>query len=236
MTKVGILDDEILICETLFKYLNELGYEVPDYAITYEEGLELLNRDKPDIMLLDINISGPLSGIDFAHHIRAHHNIPLIFVSSYSDKTTIDSAKTAKPNGYLIKPFSKEDLYSSIETAISNFGVNSLGNTSSTKDSTLFIKQDSAYIKVQTDDILYVKSDSVYLYIHTSGKKYLFRETLKKMLDNLPHQHFLQVHRSYIINLSKITSVSAEYVTIGEEMIPVSKSYKEELMKKIHLL
>ena len=94
MTKVGILDDEVIICETLNKYLLELGYEVPDYAMSYEEAVELVNNHTPDIMLLDINTNGEKNGIDFAKYLRMHHNIPLIFVSSYSDKATLEQAKT----------------------------------------------------------------------------------------------------------------------------------------------
>lgn len=239
MTKVGILDDEVLICETLSKYLKELGYDVPDYAVSFDEGIELLKNHQPDIMLLDININGPLSGIDFALHIREHYHIPLIFISSYSDKTTIDTAQTAKPNGYLIKPFTKEDLYSSIETAVSSFSspfIHKDDGSHKYASDAIFIKQNSVYEKVPTNSILYIKSDGVYIEIHTTEKKLLVRETLKKMTEILPGEHFIQVHRSYIINIHHVTALNSEFIITDNHSIPISKSMKDSLMEKLHLL
>jgi len=131
MTKVGILDDEVIICETLNKYLIELGYQVPDYAMNYDEAVKLAINHKPDIMLLDININGKKNGIDFAKYLRENHNIPLIFVSSYSDKTTLEQARNVQPNGYLVKPFTKNDLFAAIEVALSNFSIQPILEVSS---------------------------------------------------------------------------------------------------------
>ncbi len=182
MTKVGILDDEIVICETLSKYLKELGYHVLDYALNYEEAIELLETNLPDIFLLDINIGGKKSGVDLAKYIRENYNIPLIFISSYSDKETILSAKKVSPNGYLVKPFNKEDLFAAIEIAIGNFSIRTEQNQISSElkllSDAFFIKQDSLYIKICFNDIYYFKSEGVYVEIYAKSKKYLFRETL----------------------------------------------------------
>ena len=126
--------------------------------------------------------------------------------------------------------------YYAIETAINNFKASVSNSSVNTKDSTIFIKQDNAYVKLQIDDILLIKSEGVYVHICTSDKKYLYRDTLKNMTENLPRDIFYQVHRSYIVNVSKIKSITSEYVSINSEIIPVSKSYKEELMKKLNLL
>lgn len=242
MTRVGILDDEVVICETLSKYLRELGYDVLDYALTYDEAIDLLSNQQPDIMLLDININGPLTGIDFAKHLRENYEIPLIFISSYSDKNTIDTAKTSKPNGYLVKPFTKDDLYAAIEVSVNNFGTQQIESKShkdpgSVISDAIFIKQDSLFVKVVFTDILFIKSDGVYLEIHTcDDKKFIQRETLKNMLDLLPENKFFQVHRSYIINIDHISALNSEFVVVGKEPVPISKSQKEALMQKLNLL
>lgn len=242
MTKVGILDDEVIICETLNKYLLELGYDVPDYAMSYDEAVELCNNHKPDIMLLDININGEKNGIDFAKFLRQNHNIPLIFVSSYSDKTTVEQAKEAKPNGYLVKPFSKNDLFAAIEVALSNFSIqskeeeNTLEKNFKLLTDAIFIKQDSLYIKVYFKDVLYVKSEGVYAEIFTKEKKYLIRETLKNLLEILPSDSFFHIHRSYIVNINFVTAVNTEYVVVEKETIPMSRTSREEFLKRLNLL
>lgn len=242
MTKVGILDDEVIICETLSKYLLELGYEVPDYAMSYDEAVDLVNQHLPDIMLLDINTNGEKNGIDFAKYLREKHNIPLIFVSSYSDKATLEQAKTVLPNGYLVKPFTKNDLFAAIEVALSNFStkLNSEKNTEEKNfkllTDAIFIKQDSLYIKVYFNDILYIKSEGVYAEIFTKEKKYLIRETLKNLLEILPSDSFFHIHRSYIININFVSAVNTEYVVIEKETIPMSRTSREEFLKRLNLL
>ncbi len=237
MTKVGILDDEVIICETLNKYLLELGYNVPDYAMNYNEALNLIAIHKPDIMLLDINIGGNKTGIDVADYIRKNYNMPLIFISSYSDKNTLQSAIETQPNGYLLKPFTKNDLYAAIETALSNFSTNNIPNNSlKLLPEAFFIKQDSMYVKVKFTEIKFIKSEGVYAEIFTINKKILIRETLKNLMDVLPKEKFYQVHRSYIVNLVYIDAVNSEFLLIEKETIPISRNSREEFIKRLNFL
>lgn len=243
MIKIGILDDEAIICETITKYLVELGYDVLDYAMNFEEGLTLIQNEKPDIMLLDINIGGIKSGIDLAQYIRENYQIPLIFISSYSDSNTLSSAKQVKPNGYLVKPFSKEDLFTSIEIALSNFSstINANNGDISSKDYKLlkdafFIKQGNLYVKIYFKDIIYVKSDGVYAEIFTSHKKYLIRESLKNLQAILPETDFFQIHRSYIVNVNCIDAVNTEYIVIQKEVLPISRNSREAFLMKLNLM
>lgn len=243
MIKIGILDDEAIICETITKYLVELGYDVLDYAMNFEEGLALIQNEKPDIMLLDINIGGIKSGIDLAQYIRENHQIPLIFISSYSDSSTLSSAKKVKPNGYLVKPFSKEDLFTSIEIALSNFSstINANNEDISIKEYKLlkdafFIKQGNLYVKIYFKDIIYVKSEGVYAEIFTSQKKYLIRESLKNLQTILPETDFFQIHRSYIVNVNCIDAVNSEYIVIQKEVLPISRNSREAFLMKLNLM
>ncbi|MBL7883260.1 MAG: response regulator [Bacteroidia bacterium] len=243
MVKIGILDDEVIICETISKYLRELGYTVPEYAMNYAEGIELLEQQHPDIMLLDINIGGEKNGVDLALHIREKYNIPLIFISSYSDKSTIESAKKAQPNGYLVKPFSKEDLYVAIEVSLNNFAANTsppkkneLNQQIKLLNDAIFIKQDSLYTKIYFKDILYIKSEGVYAEFYSKEKKYLIRETLKNLIEILPSDSFFLTHRSYIVNINAINAVNSEYVIIENESIPISRAIKDDFLKRLNLI
>src|SRR5690606_28810827 len=101
--------------------LEEIGYEIVDNVIVYEQAVEVLKNKEVDMVLIDIILASDKTGIDLGKHIRENYNIPFIFVTSNSDRATVENAKTVKPNGYLVKPFEQQDLYTSIEIALSNF-------------------------------------------------------------------------------------------------------------------
>lgn len=119
--KVLIVEDEPLIAENLAMYLNNSDFEVVAMAFDYEEALKALEATRPDIALLDINLESEKDGVDLAHHIRKQYQIPFIFLSSYSDKPTIDRVKETEPSGYLVKPFNESSLLTTLEISISNF-------------------------------------------------------------------------------------------------------------------
>src|SRR5690606_11829129 len=128
--------------------------------------------------------------------IREKYNIPFIFVTSNSDRATVENAKTVKPNGYLVKPFEQQDLYTSIEIALSGFNYSEKSgekefndekplSNSVLKDS-IFVKKQHLYYRIQFDDIRFIKADNVYLEVNTVDKKFLVRSPLKDYLEKLP--------------------------------------------------
>jgi DNA-binding NarL/FixJ family response regulator len=119
--KVIIVEDEPLIAENLAMYLNNIDFEVVAMAYDFEEALKALESTSPDIALLDINLESDRDGVDLAHLIKKKYQIPFIFLSSYSDKPTIDRVKDTAPSGYLVKPFNESSLLTTLEISISNF-------------------------------------------------------------------------------------------------------------------
>ena len=120
-SKVLIVEDELIVAEDLKEILLELGYRVTGIAKDIEEAKDILIKKVTDIVLLDIRLRDGDNGIDLARFIRKNYKLPIIFITSYSDKDTIKQAKQVKPDGYLVKPIEKGDIYSSIEIALSNF-------------------------------------------------------------------------------------------------------------------
>src|SRR5664279_6566958 len=119
--KIGIVEDELVIARTIVSTLDELGYSHGGPAINYTEAMEMLVNDKPDLLLLDIQLSGRKDGIDVAQKINELYQLPFIFLTANSDAETIDRAKKVKPHAYIVKPFTKEELFAAIEIAFSNF-------------------------------------------------------------------------------------------------------------------
>jgi len=116
--RVLIVEDEPLIAEDISDFLGSINYTCAGIAYDSETALDMLVNRNPDIALLDINIEGSLNGIEVAEIIRKKYSIPFIFLTSHSDKETLDKAKLTLPYGYIVKPFNEKDLISSIEMAV----------------------------------------------------------------------------------------------------------------------
>ena len=116
--RVLVVEDEPLIAFDISQFLTKANYSCVGIAHDSETALDMMLNRYPDIALLDINIEGHHNGIELAKMIRKNYNFPFIFLTSHSDKLTLDEAKPTLPYGYIVKPFSGEDLISSIEMAI----------------------------------------------------------------------------------------------------------------------
>lgn len=116
-----IIEDEALIAHDIGRRIKKLGYEVAGIKVDSQDALNFLELNSPDLILCDIQIEGPIDGIELATHIRKEKKIPLIFVTAYSDRATLERAKDAMPYGYIVKPFNNRDLFSTIEMALNKY-------------------------------------------------------------------------------------------------------------------
>ena len=116
--RVLIVEDEALIAAEIEMYLEQGGYKVVGHARNGDLALDLVASRNPDIVLLDITIKGTLDGIDVAHIIRKNHKIPFVFLTSHADSVTLSKAKQSMPYGYIVKPFTANDIKSNLEIAL----------------------------------------------------------------------------------------------------------------------
>lgn len=246
--KILIVEDNVIIADDMQSMLEEIGYEVVDNVIVYEQAVEVLKNNHVDLVLIDIILASDKTGIDLGKHIRSQYNIPFIFVTSNSDKATVENAKTVKPDGYLVKPFEQQDLYTSIEIALSNFNYakktsakemdagdegESLTSNSVLKDS-IFVKKQHLYYRIQFGDIQFIKADNVYLEVNTVDKKFLVRSPLKDYLEKLPKNKFYRAHKSYIVNVDHIDAINSKDIMINNTLIPISKDFKEFIISSMN--
>ena len=237
--KILVIEDELLIAEDIRMHLEKLSYDVIGIASSFNEVKEIIDSATPDIALVDIMISGNKDGIETASYLKEHLKIPIIFLTSHADKPTIERAKQVNPDGYLVKPFNSNDLFTSIEIAFSNHVKHSMSEKESEshpEDSfilkdCIFIKKDYLLVKIKFDELRYIKSDGNYVEIFCENKKFLTRSTLKDFIQKLPPNRFVQVHKSYAINIEYIDAIEYSNLIIGKETIPLSRSYAEELKK-----
>lgn len=113
-----IVEDDDIIARVADWRLKNLGYTVCGRATTSTETMKLVVEQRPDLVLMDINIKGDLDGIETAKMIKQGFNIPVIFVTSHSDGVTLERAKAASPDGFIVKPFDDNDLRVAIELAL----------------------------------------------------------------------------------------------------------------------
>lgn len=247
--RILIVEDNVIIADDMQSMLEEIGYEIVSSVMAFEQAVKVLAENEVDLVLIDIVLASDKTGIDLGKHIREKYNIPFVFITSNSDRATVESAKLVKPNGYLVKPFEQQDLYTAIEIALSNFSESgshdsstnfdsqSEENTSSSgilKDS-IFVKKQHLYYRIPFKDIMYIKADNVYLEVYTKEQMFLVRSPLKDYLEKLPSNSFFRSHKSYIINVEHVMAVNAKDVLIGNELIPISKDFKDFILKAMNL-
>jgi DNA-binding LytR/AlgR family response regulator len=244
MIKILIVEDEGIIAEDMNQMLSDMGYEVLETAMDYEEALEILSTETPDLILLDVNLRGKKDGIDLAEVINEKYQVPFIFTTSFSDTQTLERAKHVSPVNYLVKPFKKEQLFTAIEMALFAISektkVEELNKTEEVdnlviKDS-LFIKDKYRYTKLVLAEILWLKAEGNYIEIHLKDRKELIRSTLTQFLEKINKANFLRTHKSYAINLDYLTRLEPTEVFILDIAVPITKTYSESLVKRLEVL
>lgn len=113
-----IIEDEILIAEELKERLSRLGYSVIGAVDSADEGIAIATRELPDVVLMDIRLRGGKDGIQAAREIRQQVDLPIVYVTAYSDPLTVERVKRTDHDGFILKPFHRHDLQSTIQIAI----------------------------------------------------------------------------------------------------------------------
>jgi DNA-binding LytR/AlgR family response regulator len=237
--KIGLVEDELLIAEKIKMILEEIGYAVCNPASSFDEAIEMIKAEKPDFVLLDINLGKEKDGIDIAQKINEDFFLPFIFLTANSDRVTLERAKAVKPYAYLVKPFTKEELFTSIEIAVNNFNAAKqavLQKPVADNKNHIFIRDNYRFIKILFRDIAYLESLENYVVIHTVDKKnIIYRSTFSEFLSQLPAEMFFRIHRGYAIQTELIENIQNTEVTLAGISIPLSNTYRESLFLHLNI-
>ena len=244
--KILIVEDEMIIAANISLQLTKLGYNIVGTVPRSEEALSCIKQNLPDIVLMDINLKGDLDGIETVKLIQKNHNVAVIYLTANADEANFNRAKSTHPHAFISKPFKKLDLQRAIELTVNRILQEQTGNVdinSSAVESSpfmlsdcIFVRHHDKMVKVEIKDILYIEAERNYCRIYSKGKEYLLVTTLKDMDEKLPNKHFIRVHRSFIVNLSQIDEIATSHIVISKKAIPVSKSLKEELLKRLQTI
>jgi CheY-like chemotaxis protein len=113
-----IVEDEILIAEDLKERLTRFGFSVIATVGTAEEGIAIATAERPDLVLMDIRLKGEKDGIQAVEEIRRDVDLPIVYLTAYSDRHTVERARQSSHDAFLLKPFQTEELQSTIEVAL----------------------------------------------------------------------------------------------------------------------
>ena len=237
--RILIVEDDMIIAANISLQLSKLGYEVTGVESRGEEAIHHARENHPDIILMDVNLKGNIDGIETARCIQKMLDIPLIYLTANADENTFQRAKETHPYAFISKPFNKLNLERTIALVVEKIEEGKNGDSEKHSyeeglEDRIFIRSNGKLIKVMLDEILYVEADRNYCNIITANQNYLVVNSLNTFAEKLVNSDFIRVHRSFIVNLKKLDAVADSHLEINRKVIPVSKMYKEDLLRMIN--
>ncbi len=230
--KCLIVDDNPMARAVLRQMVTQIAWL--ELAGECENALQVVNflqKEKIDLLFLDVEMPG-MSGLELLETLPQK---PIVILITSKEDYAVQ-AFSLRVADYIVKPISLTRFTAAVQYAreLKHTQKESAGN--SIQEKFLFIRANNALTKINFDDILYVQALDDYVSIVTKDKKHTVHITMKALLENLPVPQFCRVHRSYIVALDKIESIADNMIVIAKQVIPLSESYKTELMSRLNLI
>jgi len=204
--------------------------EVKKSLASSQEALLWLSENQVDLLFLDMEMP-EISGLQL---LRALSYKPEVIIISSNPNYAVEAFEFSVTD-YLLKPIKD---YARFLQAVNKVSAKQKPQKKETKDidGNLFVRIDSLLLKLNLDDVFWIEASGDYIKIQTTEKNHIVYSTLKKIEEKLPPQKFVRVHRSFIINISKISNIDPNNLEINKKIIPISSTYKEELLDRIKVL
>ena len=233
MIRCIIIEDEPMAQEVLKDYIKKIPFlELVGSYRNSIKALEEIQNKEIDLIFLDINMPD-ITGIQF---LKALENQPMvIFTTAYSQYAV--ESYDYKAVDYLLKPIEFERFLKAATRALKQYRLVHDKNTADNKTEppeSILIKSGTEYHQVNPDEIFFIESAGNYVTFFTPKKKIISLMTMKNVLELLPPNQFLQIHKSYIVSFKHIEIIEKDRVWIKKREIPVGETYKENLQKFIH--
>lgn len=225
MIRVIAIDDEPLalqvietFCEKLPQLKLEKTFNSPKEALVY------CNNFPVDLLFLDIQMPG-LTGLDVIKKLP--YPVAVVFTTAYENYAL--EGYNLDVLDYLLKPFSFDRFNKAVQK-VEHFLANKKRASDAVEYGSIFIRADYSLIKLELQSILYIEGLDDYVKIHLeSSKPIVARYTMKSILQQLPEQQFVRIHRSYIVPVKRISQIKTRFVCIGNTELPIGSSYENQL-------
>ncbi|GHN00632.1 DNA-binding response regulator [Cytophagales bacterium WSM2-2] len=220
-----IIEDEKPAQEILKSFLSRV--EWIELKGTFDDAiaaLDYLNNHEPDLIFLDIQMPS-LTGIEF---LKVTKNLPQVIITTAYSEYAIDAFEL-DVRDYLVKPFSFERFLKAVNRVTTKPDVKQvyqINSSETTRHSFAFFNVNKTMVKVMFDEVLYIESMREYVYIHTPGGKVITKMGIGEM-EKILTDGFLRIHRSFLVNQSKVSSYNAEEIFIDKISLPIGPNYKK---------
>jgi len=225
-----VIEDEPLAQNVLKKYIEDLpALELVAICNNALEAQGMIQSKNIQLIFLDINLP-KLSGINFLKTLP--HTPAVVFTTAYPEFAVEGFELDAID--YLLKPFSFERFLKAVNKVSAKTGPSAKAAVEEKNtDDFIFLKADKKVYKIDLEDILFAEATGDYVKVVTKDGQYIANVTLKKLLEELPAQGFIRVHKSYIISASKIKFFEGNYVKVGNTDIPIGAAFREEIFARL---
>lgn len=228
--KILIVEDEPFAAEELQEKLEKLNHEVTGIAESYDEALELIRSNKPELVLVDIELKGELTGIDLSEELN-RQGISFIYISSMEDLSVYYKAKTTGPVEYLPKPVNSLSLRYALEEVKMEIA------TLKSKRMHFFHDKNGIKKRIEVDQIVYVKAGGMYCEVFFTDvtTPWMLSVPMGNLIKDLNHPDLIQIHRSYTINRNYVQKIQGSTVqmTVGP-FLTITKPYKENFFRFVN--
>lgn len=221
--KTIIIEDEPIAQEKLLKYIEKIDF-IDNLAVFESpvESINFLHNHVVNLIFLDIK-TPEMNGLDFLNSLV---KMPKVIITSAYSEYAIEGYKY-NVSYYLLKPFDFSKFLKAVNKVFNEI-------QSHNKNKLLFLKTGNYYQTIDISEIMYIKSEKDYLNIILEDKNILTLDTFSSISEKLDMKNFVRVHRSYMVSLSKIQKVEKDRIYIGNEVIPISNTYKEKFYQLIN--
>ncbi|MVM38368.1 response regulator [Spirosoma sp. HMF3257] len=244
--RILIVEDDLFMATDMEESLINAGYVICGKAPTYEEAIRLMRQNLPDIVLVDITLSGPADGITTVKELMRIKWAPVIYITGSSEIETFNRAKSTFPAAFLHKPFRIRELSAQIDLAMHNFYAGNINGAPELPDHT-FLPTSSGYIRVIKSEIQFVKADrgNAELFLTNSGfhriyptKPYQPISISLNMGKLVPYlsSGFYQLSRSLIINLNYLDRIESNRLYIGSQEISIPDGARKPLIDRLQVV
>ncbi|MDR0195338.1 MAG: LytTR family DNA-binding domain-containing protein [Myroides sp.] len=226
--KCLVIDDEPLARRAIIEYINKVDFlQASESCASALEAQELIENNTYDLMFLDINMPY-LTGIDFLESIKQPPLV--IFTTAYSEYAL--EGYRLQVVDYLLKPIAFNRFY---QAAIKAKELFTLRNSARLEvaDNSVFVKHEDSYVKIEWSDIVYIEAMQNYIKLHLKDRCLIIHQTMVAIEELLPKDQFYRIHKSYLINITHIDSITGNRVQIKKVELPISRMRKESLLNEI---
>jgi two-component system LytT family response regulator len=228
-----IVDDEPVAREILENHLNRIDQiRIVASCKSAVEAFQAINSHPVDLVFLDIHMPD-ISGLSFARSVN--RKLKIIFTTAYRDYAV--EGFDLRAVDYLLKPISFERLLQGIDKYLEENRVpvrEQARDLHEPHDDSMFVRAERKMVRVSFGEVLFIESLGDYIKIHlTGGKTLVTRDSITNISASLPPEEFIRVHRSFIVNRLHIDSYTSDTIGIGKHEVPISRSYREEVVKKL---